>query len=67
MAADQTGVTATGKEAIAMTMTEPFTTTAYAVLDARGEVVVLLEGRDAPTAGAEWAEDGYLVVAVELD
>ena len=50
-----------------MTTTEPTTTTAYAVLDARGEVVVLLEGRDAPTAAAQWAEDGYLVVAVDLD
>jgi hypothetical protein len=61
-------VTATGKEASAMTMTtEPTTKTAFAVLDSRGEIVVLLEGRDAPAAATDWAGDGYQVVTVELD
>ena len=61
-------VTAAPKEASAMTTTAaPETTTAYAVLDARGEVLVLLQGRDAPTAASEWADDGYRVVTVELD
>jgi len=45
---------------------EPAASTAYAVVDERGEIVVLLEGRDAPGAAAEWAEDGYSVVLVEL-
>jgi len=49
------------------TTTVPTTATAYAVLDAGGEIVVLLEGGDAPAAATQWADDGYSVVAVDLD
>ena len=41
--------------------------TALAVVDARGQVLVIMAGRDAEAAARELAEDGYRVVAVEAE